>query len=186
MNKTTVLISGLLFLLVLVFLIQKTMQEKNIAVNSDLKNLTKIEVRSFAFKNTETIPQKYTCDGDNIMPPIEISNVPKEAKSLAFIIEDPDASYGTWDHLVMWNLPAENFNIEEGKLPVGTTGIGSSGSINYEGPCPPKGKLHRYFFNLYALDTLIKIPIGSEKDKLIEAMEGHIIGKGEMYGTYSR
>lgn len=163
------------------------MQEKNIGNKSVAQeNLIKIEISSSAFKNTEVIPKIHTCDGDNIIPPLQVSDVPKEAKSLAFIIEDPDASYGTWDHLVMWNIPAENFNTQEGKLPLGIKGIGSSGIINYEGPCPPKGKVHRYFFRIFALDNLINLPEGSEKEKLLGAMEGHIIGKGEMFGIYSR
>ncbi len=163
------------------------MQEKNIDTKSgSQENLIKIEISSPAFKNTEIIPKIYTCDGDNIIPPIQVSNVPKEAKSLALIIEDPDASYGTWDHLVMWNLPATDFITQEGMLPSGVKGIGSSGIINYEGPCPPKGKVHRYFFRIFALNNLINLPLGSEKEKLLDAMEGHVIGKGEMFGTYSK
>ena len=163
------------------------MQEKNIDTNDvSRENLIKIEILSSAFKNAEIIPKIYTCDGDNIIPPIQVSNVPKNAKSLALIIEDPDASYGTWDHLVMWNIPAENFSTQEGKLPVGIKGIGSGGIINYEGPCPPKGKVHRYFFRIFALDNLVNLPEGSEKEKLLDAMEGYVIGEGEMFGIYSR
>ncbi|MEI8337609.1 MAG: YbhB/YbcL family Raf kinase inhibitor-like protein [bacterium] len=162
------------------------MQEKNIDKSAVQDKLIKIEISTPAFKNTESIPKKNTCDGDNLIPSLQISNVPKEAKSLALIIEDPDAPLGTWDHFIMWNIKAENFSTEEGKLPVGIAGKGSGGKIVYEGPCPPKGKVHRYFFNLYALDTLLDIKEGSIKNILIKAMEGHVIGKGEMFGTYSR
>ncbi|MFA6297237.1 MAG: YbhB/YbcL family Raf kinase inhibitor-like protein [Candidatus Paceibacterota bacterium] len=190
MNKIMVLFLSLVILLSLVFFIVKTMQPKK-DIN-ELKNIveTKIQnpilIQSSAFENYGAIPRKYTCDGQSLIPPIQVSNVPSEAKSLAFTIEDPDAPSGTWDHFVMWNLPAKDFNTTDGNPPVGTIGKGTSGKAYYIAPCPPRGQTHRYFFRLYVLDTLLNIPASSNKIQLLKTIEGHVIGKTEMYGTYSR
>ena len=140
------------------------MNQKNISIVSGVpKKIDVVKIKSSAFQNGEDIPVKYTCDGENLIPALQISDIPMEAKSLALIVEDPDAPGGVWDHLVMWNIPAQEFSTGEGKLPVGIIGKGSSGNTKYEGPCPPKGNAHRYFFDLYALDTLINLPAGAKK-----------------------
>jgi len=204
MNKITVLILSIVILSALVFFIGKIMQEKDIKStdiststnisastsvdikSSELKNIVEIKIQSSAFENSGTIPRKYTCDGQSLIPPIQVSNVPSEAKSLALTIEDPDAPSGTWDHFVMWNLPAKDFNTTSGNVPEGVIGKGTSGKMYYIAPCPPRGQMHRYFFKLYVLDTLLDIPVSSNKSQLLKNIEGHVMGKAEMYGTYSR
>ncbi len=139
----------------------------------------------------QTIPQHYTCDGDNVSPPLEWGDVPDETKSLALIAEDPDAPGGTFTHWVLYNMPAnlrrlpENVRRDE-ILPNGTLqGINSFQRIGYGGPCPPGGT-HRYYFRLYALDSMLELPPGVSKEMLLEAMEGHILAQTEVMGRYSR
>lgn len=147
--------------------------------------MDKFKITSEAFSDGGEIPAKYTCDGGNINPPLEIGNVPKSAKSLAIAVEDPDAPSGTWDHWIKWNVPASTSVIMEGQDPQGASGKGSGGNTKYQGPCPPEGE-HRYIFKVFALDTLLSLKSGSSKKDLEEAMEGHIIGKAEIMGRYKR
>ena len=145
-----------------------------------------MKIESGAFKNGERIPTQYTCDGVDINPPLSISDVPTGAKSLALIMDDPDASRGgTWDHWLIWNIPPDTREIKEGITPPGAiTGSNSWPKTSYGGPCPPAE--HRYFFRLYALDTLLDLPAGSAKDSLLKAVEGHILAQAELMGKYSR
>jgi len=150
-----------------------------------------IKVTSSAFAEGGLIPAKYTCDGSDISPPLRWDNVPKGTKSIALISDDPDAPMGTWVHWVMFNLPADTRELTENIpadeiLPNGARqGITDFGRLGYGGPCPPSGA-HRYFFKLYALDTQIE-PAGiTDKPKLLKAMEGHIIGQGQLVGKYKR
>lgn len=144
-----------------------------------------MKIESIAFSNGQSIPIQYTCQGADISPPLRISFIPTGAKSLALIVEDPDAPRGTFDHWIGWNLEPRENSLEEGStLPVeGTNGYGK---IGYKGPCPPAGKAHRYFFKLYALDTTLDLPPGASKKELEQAMDGHILQKAELIGTYQR
>jgi Raf kinase inhibitor-like YbhB/YbcL family protein len=129
------------------------------------------------------IPLKYTCDGLNINPPLEIRNIPLEARSLALIVEDPDAPAGTWIHWVVWNIPIRQ-HIKENSVP-GIEGINDFKQYYYGGPCPPSGT-HRYYFKVYALDTMLDIPHHSTSTQLEKGMSEHIIAFGELMGMYKR
>jgi Raf kinase inhibitor-like YbhB/YbcL family protein len=143
----------------------------------------KLEVTSALFKQNEFIPRRYTFDGLNVNPPLNFDHIPKEAKSLAIIVDDPDAPSGTWVHWVIWNIPVTH-HLKENDAP-GQQGMNDSGKQVYSGPCPPRGT-HRYFFKVYALNCMLEIHAGSNKEDLEQAMEGHIIGFGELIGLYRR
>jgi len=145
-----------------------------------MKELT---VNSPAFENNKLIPSKYTCDGDNVNPPLTIEGVPDGTKSLVLIVDDPDAPMGTWDHWIVWNIPPTN-KIEENTVP-GAEGINDFRKHSYGGPCPPSGT-HRYFFKVYALDTKLNLNPNSRKKDVEKAMQGHILAKGEYIGLYRR
>lgn len=138
-----------------------------------------------AFSHSGSIPPLYTCDRGDTNPPLEIKGAPNGAKSLALIVDDPDAPAGTWVHWVVFNIPPETRVIEDGKEPPGTAGKNSWGREGYGGPCPPSGT-HRYFFKLYALDALLNVPAGSGKAGVLRAMEGHILAQAELVGRYAR
>jgi Raf kinase inhibitor-like YbhB/YbcL family protein len=142
-----------------------------------------LEVRSTVFSHKGHIPPKYTCEGDDINPPLEISEIPEDAKTLALIVEDPDAPNGVFDHWIAWNI-SPNEGIAERMNP-GISGTNSFGKTGYGGPCPPSG-VHRYFFKVFALDTELDIPAGSDKKTLLGAMENHIIAQGEIMGLYQK
>lgn len=149
-----------------------------------------MKIMSSVFEPNQNIPSKYTCDGQNINPPLRISGVPDKARSLALILEDPDVprnirADGMWDHWIVYNMPPDLTGIEEGSEPSGTAGKGTSGRTGYMGPCPPD-RAHRYFFKLYALDNNLEIPPAATKKQLEEAMQGHIIEKAELVGLYAR
>jgi Raf kinase inhibitor-like YbhB/YbcL family protein len=150
-----------------------------------------LSLSSSAFQHGERIPVKYTCDGQDISLPLEWSNVPQGTQSLALIADDPDAPVGTWIHWVLYNLPGDSRALHESvppdaSLPNGSRhGKNSWGQLGYGGPCPPSGT-HRYFFKLYALDTILELQAGASKDQLLEAMERHILADAELMGSYSR
>jgi len=145
-----------------------------------------MQIKTQAFASGGSIPSAYTCDGQNSIPPFQFSEVPKEAKSLAFIVHDPDAPRaGGWDHYVAWNISPDTSGVEEGIEPTGVKGKNSSGELVFQGPCPHVGE-HRYYFKLYALDAILDIPEGSAKPELIEAMKGHTVGEAEVFGRYKR
>ena len=150
-----------------------------------------IQLTSTAFGSEEMIPEKYTCDGQDISPPLEWGDPPEGTGSFALISNDPDAPVGTWDHWVLFNLPPETRSLPElvppdAKLPDGSQhGQNSWRRLGYGGPCPPGGT-HRYFFRLYALDTRLDLDSGANKKQVLEAMEGHILGQAELMGVYSR
>jgi len=142
-----------------------------------------MRLTSTVFDYGGRIPQKYTCDGEDINPPLVIEDVPADAKTLVLIVDDPDAPMGTWDHWIVWNIPVID-RIEEDSVP-GTVGVNSWGRNDYGGPCPPSGE-HRYFFKLYALDTTLNLDTNSTKKDLERAMEGHVIAQTDLIGVYSR
>lgn len=144
-----------------------------------------MKLESAAFKHQQPIPKKYTCEGDDVSPPLSFLDLPKGTKSLAIIVDDPDAPRGTFDHWIAWNLPPEKASLSEGAH-VSNQGKNHFDEERYCGPCPPHGRPHRYFFKAYALDTLIELPNGITKKQLEDAMEGHILGKAELIGTYQR
>jgi len=142
-----------------------------------------LKVSSPAFQNKGMIPLKYSCDGINISPPLDIEHIPKEAKCLALIVDDPDAPVGTWVHWVVWNIPITH-HIKENEVH-GTEGINDFQQHHYGGPCPPSGT-HRYFFKIYALDALLDLPANTRKLQLEKAMSEHIIAFGQLVGLYKR
>jgi hypothetical protein len=145
-----------------------------------------MEIKSRSFNNNGNIPSRYTCDGENINPPLEIFNIPKNAKSLALVMDDPDAPNGTWVHWIFWNLPVSQSSIEEGIEPNNCIyGTNSFDKLEYGGPCPPFGS-HRYFFKVYALDSELRVQEGATKEEVMNALGEHIIDKAELIGIYSK
>jgi len=144
-----------------------------------------MNIISPAFENGSNIPAKYTCDGDNINPPLVFAGVPKEAASLALIVDDPDSPTGTWNHWSIWNMEPTRTEITEGKKGDWVEGVTTFGTVGYGGPCP-HGGTHRYFFTLYALDEKIHLPEGSQKEMLLKVIDGHILASAELMGTYER
>lgn len=144
-----------------------------------------MKIESPAFASNEPIPSKFSCEGADVSPPLSIAGIPATAVSLAIIVDDPDAPMGTFVHWVAWNIDAVTTTLGEG-FEVSAQGRNDFGESRYRGPCPPPGKPHRYFFKIYALDTSLDLPEGTTKEHLLSAMEGHILGQGELIGTYQR
>jgi Raf kinase inhibitor-like YbhB/YbcL family protein len=145
--------------------------------------MSNLIVKSPAFENNKQIPSKYSCDGEEISPPITVEGIPPETMTLALVLEDPDAR-GTFDHWIVWNI-APPGKIAENTVP-GIQGLNSAGQQAYVGMCPPSGT-HRYFFKVYALDSKLDLKATSTKKKDLEkAMQGHILAKGELIGLYAR
>lgn len=147
-------------------------------------------ISSPTFDNNSSIPLKYSCDGENISPPLQIADVPTKAKSLALIMDDPDVPKsirpdGMWDHWVVFNIPTDTQQIPEGQEPNGVHGVGTGGNKEYYGPCPPDRE-HRYFFKLYALDIQLDLSEGATKVDVEQAMQGHIISQTQLMGRYQR
>jgi Raf kinase inhibitor-like YbhB/YbcL family protein len=145
------------------------------------------ELTSSASAGGEQIPTRYTCDGEDISPPLQWSEPPAGSQSLALIMDDPDAPVGTWDHWLLFNLPADSRSLlEQAGTPSGSVaGKNSWGRREYGGPCPPRGT-HRYFFKLFALDTRLDPSAGTNKAQLRQPMTGHILAQAELMGTYTR
>jgi Raf kinase inhibitor-like YbhB/YbcL family protein len=149
-------------------------------------------ITSGAFTEGQSIPSKHTCDGDDISPELKWDNPPEGTRSFALICDDPDAPGMTWVHWVVWAIPATVTGLPEG-IPSDPVlddatkqGMTDFRRIGYDGPCPPGGKPHRYFFKLYALDNVTNLEPGASKKRLLEAMEGHILAQTQLMGTYSR
>lgn len=148
-----------------------------------------MNILSTAFQEKEVIPSKYTCDGANISPPIFFDDIPSEAKSLALIVDDTDATGGgTFTHWTIWNISPDMRQINEGEIPAGASeGTTGFGNVGYGGPCPPKGNPpHRYVFRLYALNKMLELPSDIPRSRLEQAMSGCIMGKAEHVGLYGR
>lgn len=150
-----------------------------------------ITITSMAFSNGQSIPKQYTCDGDNVSVPLDWEGVPTAAKSLALIVDDPDAPSGTFVHWVLYSIPTRARNLPEAVSNAATlpdssrNGRNGSRRFGYMGPCPPSGT-HRYFFKLYALDMMLTLEPGATKEQLLTVMQGHILTQGELMGTYKR
>lgn len=144
-----------------------------------------MEITSPVFQNNSFIPEKYTCDGQNINPSLTINQVPSNTKSLVLIMDDPDAPSGTWTHWTLWNISPDTHEIFENSIPHGAIeGVTSDGQ-GYSGPCPPAGT-HRYFFKLFALDTSLNLSPMSTVTQLQVAIKGHIITQTEFFANYSK
>jgi len=146
-------------------------------------HIASLNVSSPAFKDKDAIPARYTCQGQNVNPPLAIKDIPEGAKSLVLIVEDPDAPGATFDHWVVWNIRPVGL-IEENTAP-GVQGANSTGKNAYMGPCPPSGS-HRYFFKIYALDSMLDLPPGSDKKAVEKAMKDHVLGEGQLLGVYEK
>lgn len=147
-----------------------------------------MEITSSAFVNEGKIPSKYTCDGEDISPPLQWRDVPTQAKSLVLICDDPDAPKGTWTHWILYNLPLTSKGLEENisNLPKNTkVGVNSSKDEKYDAPCPPTGE-HRYFFTLYALDTTLDFNTPPTSQMIQQAIQGHVLDKAILMGKYKR
>ncbi|MEP7278823.1 MAG: YbhB/YbcL family Raf kinase inhibitor-like protein [Bacteroidota bacterium] len=140
-------------------------------------------ITSPAFEEEGNIPAKYTCEGEEISPPIKIKNIPDGTRTLAIVAEDPDAPRGIFDHWVAWNIPV-SASIEENTA-AGTRGVNDSGKTGYHGPCPPEGS-HRYYFYVYALDAELELAPGAGKKALLKAIAPHILSKGSLMARYQK
>jgi hypothetical protein len=151
-----------------------------------------MELASSAFKNGQPIPNQYTCEGKNISPPLTWNGAPANTESLVLIVDDPDAPRGVWTHWVMFDLPADASGLPEaaaqsGSLPGNAKeGLNDFKHSSYDGPCPPAGQEHRYFFKIYALDTALGLPSGASRKDVEAAMAKHILAEGQLMGTYQR
>ena len=150
-----------------------------------------MELSSVAFKNGASIPKQYTCDGPNISPPLQWAGIPDNSRSLAVLVDDPDAARGNWVHWILFNIPPQTAELTENirktrTIPNGARqGTNDFREIGYGGPCPPGGK-HRYFFRLFALDTELNLDPGSSRTDLERSMAGHILAETQLMGTYQR
>jgi Raf kinase inhibitor-like YbhB/YbcL family protein len=154
-------------------------------------NRGKMELKSPAFSQGQAIPSNYTCDGKDVSPPLTWTETPPGTKSFALIVDDPDAPMGTWVHWVVYNLPPALRQLPEAfptdaRLSDGTVqGKTDFGGTGYGGPCPPSGT-HRYFFKLFALDAVLRLPPASTAQQLQESLQGHILGEAQLMGTYGK
>ena len=145
----------------------------------------RMKITSSAFQEGGNIPPKFTCDGSDTSPPLQITGVPSEAKSLVLIVDDPDAPGGLFTHWLVWNIAPQTNSIAEGSAPKGVHGTNDFGKSGYGGPCPPPGT-HRYSFKVFALDRELDLRSGAKRGQVDAAMKGHVIAQGELVGRYSR
>jgi len=157
-----------------------------LAEGKEVPRMETLTISSPDFSQGGAIPARHTCDGNDTSPVLIIAKVPPSAQSLALIMDDPDAPMGDWVHWVVWNIPARTREIPENSLPPqAVQGKNDWHRNSYGGPCPPSGT-HRYFFRVYALDTTLHLGNSTTKGDLERAMQGHILAKGELMGTYKR
>ena len=145
----------------------------------------KIKITSSAFQEGGNIPLNFTCDGGDTSPPLQIAEVPSGAKSLALVVDDPDAPSGLFTHWMVWNMSPRTSAIAEASTPKGIHGTNDFGKSGYGGPCPPSGT-HRYYFKIFALDRELDLPPGTKRSQLDAAMKGHVVAQGELMARYSR
>lgn len=148
------------------------------------------QVKAEGFSDGGVVPRKFTCDGENLSPALEWEGAPENTRSFALVVEDPDAPVGTWNHWLLWNIPATATSIVEGYWPgrLGADGTNDFRKRGYGGPCPPPGHgRHRYYFKLFALNTpAIELPAGARRDQLDRALSDHILAEAQYMGTYER
>lgn len=181
-NIKLIFILALILIVAMIIIFTKPRAQYNL----NLPNQKNMKITSGAFGGNQSIPRKYTCQGDDVNPPLKFEGVPAEARSLALIVDDPDAPMGTWNHWIIWNMKPDIGGIEENSVPENSiSGLNSSGKNGYEGPCPPSGT-HRYFFKLYALDSDLDLTSSAKKADLERAMSDHVIGYGELVGLYKK
>ena len=155
-------------------------------------NAMSLTISSPAFPNGEDIPRKFTCEGPDTSPQLTWSEPPGGTKYFALLVDDPDAPVGNWNHWAIWNIPAGARGLAEGvkklaQLPDGSAqGTNDFHKVGYNGPCPPAGKPHRYFFKLFALDAKIDLPATAGKKELEAAMKGHVLAQAEWMGRFHR
>lgn len=160
-------------------------------IHAKIKGGKTMEITSSSFNHEGMIPAKYTCDGQNISPPLFWSAAPEKTKSFALICDDPDAPAGIWVHWVIFDISAninslpEKVSRQEEIAGLGKSGKNTSGRYGYDGPCPPGGT-HRYYFKLYALDAMLNIKAGLTKEGLLKAMKGHVLAEAQLMGRYKR
>ena len=145
----------------------------------------KMKITSSAFQEGGNIPSKFTCDGADSSPPLQIAEIPSGAKSLALIVDDPDAPSGLFTHWMVWNISPQTNTIAEGSTPKGVHGTNDFGKSGYGGPCPPSGT-HRYYFRIFALDSELNLPPATKRSQLAAAMKGHVVAQGELMGRYAK
>jgi Raf kinase inhibitor-like YbhB/YbcL family protein len=180
-----------LAVIIVIFLGACSRGEERAASREEGKTMA-IELTSPAFTEGAAIPQKYTCDAEDLSPPLKWGGLPEGTQSLAIICDDPDAPMRTWVHWVIYDIPASVTELDEGVpktdvIPKGAKqGVTDFKKTGYGGPCPPPGKAHRYFFKIYALDAQLNLEPRAKKKDVLKAMEGHVLGEGELMGTYKR
>ncbi len=192
MRKTKILFLILLAILLLlvagiVYLQRSYKKEVQPSIlKEELTKPSSMKISSPAFENNQFIPVKYTCDGEDINPPLQIENVPQGTKSLVLIVDDPDAPMGVWSHWVLFNInPSVQF-IDENSSPEGAVeGLNDFKKHSYGGPCPPSGT-HHYYFRLYALDTTLDLSSEASREDVLKAIKDHILGSAELIGLYQR
>ena len=183
-NTIIFIILGLVLIILVIGLFQYFFQKPKPITS--LTQPTSMRLFSPVFQANQLIPKKYTCDGEDISPPLKIEGVPNETKSLVLIVDDPDAPVDTWNHWLVWNIDPKTEEIKENSVPEkAILGSNDFAKLDYGGPCPPSG-VHRYVFKIYALDTLLNLRPGAKKTELMKAMTGHILTQGELIGRYGR
>ena len=155
------------------------------AIASFATGEARIKITSSAFQEGGNIPSKFTCDGSDTSPPLQVTGIPSETKALVLIADDPDAPSGLFTHWLVWNIPSQTNSIAEGSAPKGVHGANDFGKSGYRGPCPPPGT-HRYSFKIFALDRELDLQSGAKRSQVDAAMKGHVIAQGELIGRYSR
>jgi len=154
--------------------------------HAEERMMNKLQITSPVIPPDGMIPSKYTCDGADVSPPLSMIDIPEKTRSLALIVDDPDAPAGTWVHWVVWNILPGTKEIPENSVPQGAIqGTNDFGKQRYGGPCPPSG-IHRYYFKLYALDASLALKPGATKGQVEEAMKGHVLAHAELVGLYRR
>ena len=172
-------------LLILLFVVSGCAKEEVVQEEIIEKEVDNMKIESPNFNEGESIPEDFTCDSEDVSPELVFKDVPEGTKSLALIMDDPDAPGGTFVHWAVWNIPPDTKGISKGEKVSYPQGKNDFGKTEYGGPCPPSG-VHRYFFKLYALDTMLNLKKEATKADLEKAMEGHIVAEARLMGTYQR
>ena len=179
--------------LVLFLLLAVSCSSGNYEIRSQHEGLkSNIQMTSSAFRDGGDIPSRYTCDGENVSPPLRWDGAPSDTRTFALIADDPDAPGGTWVHWVLYNIPggitelAEAGSVGEATSEGALNGTNDFKQLGYGAPCPPPGRPHRYFFKLYALDAQVDLEAGATEESLLSAMEGHVVGEAQVVGKYQR